>query len=46
MVPARHLPKQHPRDEHEDHDGDALLHHFELDQAEAVRADTIGRYLK
>jgi hypothetical protein len=46
VVPARYLPEQQPGYHHEDHDGDAFLHDFELDQAEVVRADTVGGYLK
>lgn len=46
VVPARYLPEQQPGYDHEDYDCDAFLHDFELDQAEVVRADTVGGHLK
>jgi len=46
MIPAEMLAEVEGDEDAEDHEGDDLLDHFELNGAEAAGADAVGRHLE
>jgi hypothetical protein len=46
VIPAQMLAEVEEGEDGEDHQGDDLLHHLELDGREALGADAVGRHLQ